>query len=162
MKKWILILISFLLLILDNSLMPFFSINGAYPSLLFIFSIAYSIITNRKEAVIIGVISGLLQDIYFSGNLGVNALANMLLCFLAAIIGENIYKDKKIIPTISIAFIYMLKVFIIGLILRLTNKSLNIQIALYTSIYSSIIMLLVYKYILLICENDNKQKSRRR
>lgn len=162
MKKWILILISFLLLILDNSLMPFFSIGGAYPSLLFIFSIAYSIITNRKEAVIIGVMSGFLQDIYFSGNIGINALANMLLCFLAAIIGENIYKDKKIIPTISIALIYMLKVFIIGLILRLANKSLNIQIAFYTSIYSSIIMFLLYRYILLICESDNKQKSRRR
>lgn len=162
MKKWILILISFLLLIIDNSLMPFFSIKGAYPSLLFIFSIAYSIITNRKEAVIIGIMSGFLQDIYFSQIVGLNALANMLLCFLAAIIGENIYREKRLIPTISISVMYILKVFIIGIIFKLTNKSLNIQIALYTSIYSSIIMFIVYKYILSICKSDNKQKLRGR
>ena len=95
MKKWILVLISLLLLILDNSLMPFFSIKGAYPTLIFTFAIAYSIIYGRKEAVIIGVTSGLLQDIFFYNGFGVNSLINMLLCLLAAIIGENIYREKE-------------------------------------------------------------------
>ena len=44
MKKWILIIISLVFLILDNSLMPFLAIKGAFPSLLFTFAIAYSII----------------------------------------------------------------------------------------------------------------------
>ena len=65
MKKWILFLISLVLLILDNSFMPFLAIKGAFPSLLFVCAIAYPIINGKKEAVFIGVISGLLQDIYF-------------------------------------------------------------------------------------------------
>lgn len=162
MKKWILILLSIFLLIIDNSLMPFFAIKGSYPSLLFIFSIAYSIITNRKEAVIIGILSGVLQDIFFSQVLGLNALINMLLCFLSAIIGENIYKEKRLIPTISVTVMYILKIFIIGIIFKLINKTLNIEIGLYTSIYSAVIMFIVYKFILLICNKDNKQKSWRR
>lgn len=159
MKKLILILISILILIIDNSLMPFFSIKGSYPSLLFVFSIAYSIITNKKEAITIGIISGFLQDIFFSQILGLNALINMLLCFLAAMIGENIYKEKRLIPTMSISVIYILKILIIGIIFKLIDKTINIQIGLYTSIYSSVIMFIVYKYILLICNNENKQKS---
>ena len=64
-KRIILILMSTILLILDNTFSPFISIRGAWPSFLFIFAIAYSIINGRKEGIIIGVISGLLQDIFF-------------------------------------------------------------------------------------------------
>ena len=161
MKKWILILISLVLLILDNSFMPFLAIKGAFPSLLFVFAIAYSIIYGKKEAVIIGVISGLLQDIYFYEGLGVNALTNMLICLLAAFIGENIYRDKKFIPTISMAFLYMLKVILLFLILKIVGKTINIQVGIYTSIYSSVIMFLGYNFVLrLYDKNFNKQSWR--
>ena len=60
MEKLIIILVSIGLLILDNSLVPFFSIKGAYPSLLFVFAIAYSIINGKEKAIFIGVVSGML------------------------------------------------------------------------------------------------------
>ena len=47
MEKLILILVSIVLVILDNSLVPFFSVKGAYPSLLFVFAIAYSLINGK-------------------------------------------------------------------------------------------------------------------
>lgn len=159
MKKWILILISLLLLILDNSLMPFFSIKGAYPTLIFTFAIAYSIIYGRKEAVIIGVTSGLLQDIFFYNGFGVNSLINMLLCLLAAIIGENIYREKKLIPVISIVFLSLLKVFAIALILKLADKTVNGTIGIYSSIYNAVVMFLWYNFVLRLYDNNDKKKS---
>lgn len=159
MKKWILILISLLLLILDNSLMPFFSIKGAYPTLIFTFAIAYSIIYGRKEAVIIGVTSGLLQDIFFYNGFGVNSLINMLLCLLAAIIGENIYREKKLIPVISIVFLSLLKVFAIALILKLADKTVNGTIGIYSSIYNAVVMFLGYNFVLRLYDNNDKKKS---
>ncbi len=159
MKKWILVLISLVLLILDNSFMPFLAIKGAFPSLLFIFSIAYSIINGKKEAVFMGVISGLLQDIYFYEGLGVNALINMLICLLAAFIGENIYREKKLIPTISMAFLYMLKVISLFLVLRMAGKTINIEVGIYASIYSAIIMFLGYDFVLRLYDKNYKRKS---
>ena len=44
MKRLILILISICLLVIDNTILPYYSINGVFPSLLFVFAIAYSII----------------------------------------------------------------------------------------------------------------------
>ena len=41
MKKIFIILISIFLLVLDNSLLPNYQIMGSYPSLLFIFAIAF-------------------------------------------------------------------------------------------------------------------------
>ena len=65
MEKLIVILVSIGLVILDNSLVPFFSIKGAYPRLLFVFAITYSIINGKEKAIFIGVVSGILQDIFF-------------------------------------------------------------------------------------------------
>lgn len=159
MKKWILVLISLVLLILDNSFMPFLAIKGAFPSLLFIFAIAYSIISGKKEAVFIGVISGLLQDIYFYEGFGVNALVNMLICLLAAFVGENIYREKKLIPTISMSLLYMLKVIALFLLLKMAGKTINIEIGIYASIYSAIVMFLGYDFVLRLYDNNYKKKS---
>lgn len=159
MKKWVLIIISLVLLILDNSLMPFLAIKGAFPSLLFTFSIAYSIINGKNEAVFIGVVSGLLQDIYFSSGFGINALVNMLICLLAAIIGENIYREKKLIPIISMALLYLLKIFSIFIVLKFVGKTINIEIGIYTSIYSSVIMFLGYNFVLRLYDNNYRKRS---
>ncbi|MDV4149982.1 rod shape-determining protein MreD [Clostridium sp. AL.422] len=159
MKKWVLFLISLVLLILDNSLMPFLAIKGVFPSLLFTFAVAYSIINGKKEAVIIGVISGLLQDIYFFEGFGVNALLNMLICLLAAFIGESIYKEKKLIPTISMGILYILKVLGLFVILKIAGKNINIEVGIYSSIYSSVIMFLGYNFVLRLYDIDYKKKS---
>lgn len=159
MKRWILFLVSLVLLILDNSLMPFLSIKGAFPSLLFTFAVAYSIINGKKEAVIIGVMSGLLQDIYFYEGSGVNALINMLICLLAAIIGENIYREKKLIPTISMMFLYVLKVLSLFVILKMAGKTINIEVGIYASIYSTVIMFLGYNFVLRLYDINYKKRS---
>ena len=51
-----------LFLILDNTLMPLLKINGAYPSLIFTFALCFSIVSSPKDAVIIGIFTGALQD----------------------------------------------------------------------------------------------------
>src|SRR5699024_5374380 len=101
----------------------------------------------------------LLQDIYFYNGFGINALVNMLICLLAAIIGENIYREKKLIPTISMALLYLLKIFSIFIILKFVGKTINIEIGIYTSIYSSVIMFLGYNFVLRLYDNNYRKRS---
>lgn len=159
MKKWVLILISLVLLILDNSLMPFLAIKGSYPSLLFIFIIAYSIINGKSEGVFIGVVAGLMQDVFFDNSFGINTLINMLLCLLAAIIGENIYREKKFIPVISIIFISILKVLSIFTIFKLAGRTINIQVGMFTALYNAVIMFLGYDFVLKLYDIEYKNRS---
>lgn len=159
MKKWILIIISLVLLILDNSLMPFLAIKGVYPSLLFTFAIAYSIINGKSEAVFIGVISGLMQDVYFYNGFGINSLVNMLVCLLAAVIGENIYREKKLIPVISMVLLYILRVFSIFILLKLAGKTIDIEVGIYSSIYSAVVMFLGYDFVLKLYNNNHRERS---
>ena len=158
-KRIILILMSTILLILDNTFSPFISIRGAWPSFLFIFSIAYSIINGRKEGIIIGVISGLLQDIFFFQGLGVNALVNMLCCFIAGIIGDGIWREKRLIPIITIFIATILKVLGIYVILYFMNQNVDLLRGIKTALYNSVIMLFSYGVILKFFEREDMRKA---
>lgn len=153
-------LIIFALFIFDNTLVTFFSIKGVYPSILFVFIICYSIINGYEEAVIIGVIAGALQDLYFPGVVGANMLVNMLLCLLAARIGKSIFKEKIIIPVISTFLLSILKSIIFYFILILIDsKNGFLSLILYKGIYETIIAVLIYKIVLKFCETKIMKKE---
>ena len=147
MKKWTVVLLSISLLILDKSFVPYFKIFDSYPSLLFTFALAYSIVKGRKEALFIGVLSGLLQDIFFGNVFGINALLNMILFYIAASVGENIYKEKKIVPVLLSIVLYLAKVLGILIIYKVLGLTVDLKIGIISSIYSSVIMLFSYDFI---------------
>lgn len=150
MKKLILALICVVLLIIDNSIMPFIAISGYYPSLLFCFVITFSIVNGKWDAVYLGVVSGLLQDVYFMNAFGINSLTNLLLCYIAAVIGEGIFKNKRLIP-ILISFaativkygaIFMIFYF---LKVRFDFDKMMIIMAIYNLIFTFLIYNKIYK-----------------
>ncbi|MGG7176793.1 rod shape-determining protein MreD [Clostridium paraputrificum] len=159
MKRLVLILISILLLIVDNSFVPFISIKGASPSFLFIFAISYSIINGKKEGVIIGVISGLLQDIFFFGGFGVNALVNMLCCVLAGTVGEGIWRKKKLIPVLTIFITTILKFLGVYIIFYFLKINVDLLKGVYAALYNSIIMFLTYRVVIAFSEWEDKKSS---
>jgi rod shape-determining protein MreD len=158
-KRIVLITVSIILLILDNALAPFIAIKGAWPSLLFIFAISYSVINGKREGVLIGVISGLLQDIFFYKLLGVNALINMLCCLGAGFVGEGIWRDKKLVPVITIFVGTILKYLGVFIIFSAFHISMSFLRGGITALYNSIIMLLAYKTILKFFDREDMRKA---
>lgn len=158
-KRVVLIIVSCILLILDNTLAPFIAVKGAWPSLLFIFSISYSIINGKKEGVIIGVISGLLQDIFFYNLFGVNPLINILCCYLAGTIGEGIWRDRKLIPIITMFVGTILKYLGVFVIFLALDIKIDLFRGVITALYNSIIMLLTYKTILKFFDREDMRKA---
>ena len=148
MKKLYLIIILIVLLIIDNTLLPYYSIYGAFPSLLFTFAMAYSIIRGKEEAVFIGIVSGFLQDIFFFSGFGVNLFLNMLLCVLCAKIGESIFKENRLVPVLTALGISLLKVLGVVIIFKLFSQTINIPVALISCVLNAICMMLFYTLIL--------------
>lgn len=161
MEKLIIILVSIGLVILDNSLLPFFQIKGAYPSLLFTFALAYSMILGKEKAVFIGIISGILQDIFFFNGFGVNSLLNLLLCLIASHIGAGIVKNKRLIPVISVFFLTMLKYLGVFVIFHFLNIEIQLPKSVIMGIYNSVVMFFVYKFVMNIYNEEyTKQRWR--
>ncbi|SFC31376.1 rod shape-determining protein MreD [Clostridium uliginosum] len=158
MEKLIVTLVSIALVILDNSLVPFFSINGIYPSLLFTFAIAYALINGKSKAVFIGVLSGVLQDIFFFNGFGVNSFLNLLLCLLASIIGESIFKSKRLIPVISVFIITLLKYIGIFIIFYLIKIRVDLTRSFIMGLYNAVIMFLGYRLVMKIPNEEYKRR----
>lgn len=159
MKKVIVILISILLLILDNSFSPFIGVKGAAPSFLFVFAIGYSIIYGKKEAVFIGVVSGILQDIYFFNGFGINSLLNMLICFCVGVIGEGIWRERRLIPVISTFIASIIKYYLVMFIFYFINIKIDSFRGISIAVYNSLLMIVFYGFAYKIAIRDNKQKS---
>lgn len=155
-----LFLIIITLFIFDNAIAPFFAIKNIYPSVLFVFIVCYSMINGYGEATAIGVITGILQDIYFPGVMGINMLINMLICLIAAKIGKGIFKDKVIIPIFSTFILSLLKsIFIFAMFILIGASNNFLHLIIYKAIYEMIVALLIYKIILKFSETKTIKKE---
>ncbi|MBU5225511.1 rod shape-determining protein MreD [Clostridium senegalense] len=160
MKKILtLIGITLLLTILDNTLVTFFAIKSVYPSLVLIFIISYSIINGEKEAILLGIFSGAIQDLYFFNGLGVNMLTNMVICYIAAVVGKSIFKEKSFVPIVSTLFLSILKGIIILIVLYLMNIKINTENILYTSLYNMVLSIILYRYVYKLSETKFIKKE---
>lgn len=148
MKRIIIIAISLFLLILENTILPSYSIMQGYPSILFVFAIAFSIVNGKEDAMFIGIVSGLLQDLFFINGFGINLLVNFLLCLLAAKIGEGIFKNNRIIPVISCLILSMLKIVMIAILFIPFGKKINLNMAVMSALLNTIVMVIGYKFVL--------------
>lgn len=153
-KLLVLVLLSVLLLILDNSLIPFFAIKGFYPELLVIFIICYSIVNGSWEGIWLGMFAGLLEDIYFSYGFGINSFTNIIICVIAGIVGNSIFKKRRLIPVISCFLLVLFKGFLIMGILYLCGVYVNIKNVFFTAVYDMILCVFIYKPIYNFCEKD--------
>ena len=148
MKRIIVIAISLFLLILENTILPSYSIMQGYPSILFVFAIAFSIINGKEDAMFIGIVSGLLQDLFFINGFGINLLVNFLLCLLAAKIGEGIFKNNRIIPVITCLIISILKIIMIAILFILFDEKINLNMSVISALLNTIVMVIGYKFVL--------------
>jgi rod shape-determining protein MreD len=135
-----------LFLILDNTLMPFLKVNGACPSLIFTFALCYSIVSSPKDAAIIGVFTGALQDVYFLNGFGINMLCNMLMCVVAAKIGKSIFTEKLFLPVISSFVLSLIKGLMVFSILFLIKQYTQMTSILYQAIYNFVVSIFMYKF----------------
>lgn len=145
-----LILVSLFLFLLDLTVIPFFTIYGGYASLLFVFLSIYVISDDYDYAVILGVLSGFLQEIYTPYGFGLNILLNTIIFIIFVRIGKNIKREKKFINILVISIgqgIKYLFIFLMYEVFRISSDyTVIIPIILYSFILSFIIYNLVDKF----------------
>jgi rod shape-determining protein MreD len=160
MKKLITVLaICVLFLILDNTLVPFFAIKGYFPNLLLLFVICYSIVNGSWEGIWVGILSGLLQDIYFYNGFGINTFTNMLVCIAAGFIGNGIFKEKSLIPIMSSFALSFIKGISVFAILYIVKMHTPFEPILYDSVYTTVVSIFMYRWVYKLCQKEYMQRK---
>lgn len=158
-KILILFLLSILFFMLDNVLVPFLAIKTIYPSLLLVFIICYSIVNGKWEGLWLGVFCGLLQDIYFANVFGLNALINMIICITAGLIGDNIFKEKILIPVVACFSLSFLKGALLLTVLYFLKTNIDFKDIFFIALYDTVISVIVYKKVYRLCQKEYMQKK---
>lgn len=161
MKRiFIIILLSLMFLIIDNTIVPlFFSINGFFPSFLFLFAICFSIINGVWEGLWLGIFTGMLQDLYFFNGFGVNSFVNMIVCIVAAVIGNAIFKEKRLIPTAAAFGLSLLKGVMVFAILYIAKQYTYFNHIFFDSLYNMAICFFFYKWMYRFCQKEYMQRK---
>ena len=137
--------------------MPFIAIRGVYPSILLVFCILYSIQNGKWEGMWLGIFCGLLQDVYFTNILGLNAITNMAICLIAGELGAKIFKEKKLLPVFCSFLLVFLKGTAIFLLLYYLGTFVDFSRVLFVSIYDTIISIIIYGWVYKLCQKEFMQ-----
>jgi len=142
-------------LLIQLTLINSITILGLKPDLIMVVVVVFSLLKGEKEGTISGFASGLLQDIFSTGLLGINALAKTVIGFTCGILKEKIFHEHILflIPVItfiasitqSILIFLLLRAFGIEYNLAWSLKQLALPEALYSSLLSPFIFLAINK-----------------
>ena len=142
-------------LLIQLTLINSITILGLKPDLIMVVVVVFSLLRGEKEGTISGFASGLLQDIFSTGLLGINALAKTVIGFTCGILKEKIFHEHILflIPVItfiasfiqSILIFFLLRTFGIEYNLIWSLKQVALPEALYSSLLSPFIFLVINK-----------------
>ena len=142
-------------LLIQLTLINSITILGLKPDLIMIVVVVFSLLKGGKEGTISGFASGLLQDIFSTGLLGINALAKTVIGFTCGIFKEKIFYEHMLflIPVITFVASFMQSILIFLLLrsfgieygLAWSIKQIALPEALYSSLLSPFIFLAINK-----------------
>ncbi|MEE8564117.1 MAG: rod shape-determining protein MreD [Atribacterota bacterium] len=142
-------------LLIQLTLINSITILGLKPDLIMVVVVVFSLLKGEKEGTISGFASGLLQDIFSTGLLGINALAKTVVGFTCGILKEKMFSEHILflIPVItfiasfmqSILMFLLLRAFGLEYGLAWSLKQIALPEALYSSLLSPFVFLAINK-----------------
>lgn len=144
MRKIFIFLTVLLWLLLDQTLLPFLSVYESSGSILFTFMGLFMLMTDEQDAFYVGLITGLMQDLFFPYVFGLNTLLNVLLFLILSKIGLTLKKGKKTMPVLSVSIAQGIKTLIIILVLYIFGIKGNYFALIIMPLYTAVLSIILY------------------
>lgn len=144
------IIIILLCFILQTTVFQSLSLADVAPNLLLIVTVAYGYMGGEKEGIWVGLLCGLLMDLFFGSVIGLYALILMIIGYLNGILNKIYYTDDLIIPLIIISVSDLIYNFLYYITEFLLRGRLNFffyvhRIILPEVVYTVLVSVVLYK-----------------
>ena len=147
MRRIFILLTATLLLLVDQTILPFLSVYDSFGSILFTFFGLFVMRSDFDDAILIAVITGVLQDLFFPYAFGLNTLVNLFLYLGLAKIGLTLKEGRKTIPVLFVTLAQGIKTLIILIILFIFGIRGNYISVIITPVYTLILAMIIYKIV---------------
>ena len=138
--------------IVQSTIIPHIGIAGVEPNTLIAIVVSLSLLDGSFVGAVAGFFGGLLQDIFFSGALGINALIYLLIGWSVGLAHGKVFSEKFFMPILFIfvsTAVYELYMLIVIFFYRYDINIYHtfMKLILPGGIYTSIIGAIIYNYI---------------
>lgn len=139
--------------ILQATILNLFSIGGVIPNTGLIIVVAFSLISGKKTGAIVGLSAGLLQDMLFSGVIGINTLGLFSVGLLVGNLDQKVFKENLFLPfvitMVSTVFLYLSQFFFIYFLkIDVSLMDLIVGDMIKELLYNGALTIFIYKAIL--------------
>lgn len=148
MRNILIVLVAMFLFVLDQTLVPFFSLYGTYGSLVFTFFGLFALLSDFDDAILLAIVVGVLQDIYFPYAFGLNILMNLFLFLALSKAGETLKEGRKTLPVLFLALAQGVKNLMIILVLYLFGYKGNMSSVLIAPLYTMVFAFFLYNRVI--------------
>lgn len=150
--------------LLQSAVFSFFALADIVPNLLIIVTASIALIRGRSEGCVVGFFGGLLMDISVGYYLGINALCFLVIGFVLGYLNQIYYEEDITLPLILIGvadFLYGIIMYILSFMARGRFDFLYYlgRIILPELVYTVILSIVAYRFILFICKKLDKKGS---
>lgn len=143
--------------ILQTTIFHYFEIRGILPNTTVILIVSYSLLRGKNEALAVGLLCGLLQDIFFGYGFGFYTALDLVLALIISLGQKNFYRENYLFPMIVCVLAticYETVIFFFGL---LTQGQMNLPAYLWNlllpeCVYTAVATIPLYR--LLFAVND--------
>ena len=149
-RKVVIFVILWIFYILQTTVFQLQTVTGVSPNLLLFLTVSLAFMQGKKEGLVVGFLSGLLIDLFYSRTLGFHALIYLLIGYGTGYFFHVFFDDDVKMPIILVAvtdFIYSMYIYVFGFLLRgrLEFGIYLTQIILPEIIYTVLITLIFYR-----------------
>lgn len=102
MRYFVMAILFLISLTLQSTVFSHLTVAGVKPDLVLVFIVFYALLHGPYEGALMGLTGGLLQDLLFGQNLGMNTLAKLAVGYVFGILEKKIYKDNILIPMVAL------------------------------------------------------------
>lgn len=135
------LLIIFLLGVIQITLMPYFSIMGLWPNIIFLLAVSFVLIGAEREAYLVASFGGFILDLVSPIFFGFNVLVLMFLTGLTQLLVKKFLSDINIFVA---GLVFVVATAIFNLIFVLVGRQFNWSAFSFNILYSLIVGLIIF------------------
>lgn len=102
MKMMVCLLVTFLVVSLQSTVVPVLATGNSRPDLVLLYVVSAGLVGGRENGVFCGLLGGLLQDLLSVGIFGINTLSKMLIGLSVGLLERKFNKDNPVMPLVGI------------------------------------------------------------
>ncbi len=90
------------LYVLQSSLLPLIGFNGVSADLMLLLTVSYSFQRGARHGILMGFLSGLLQDLATGTFFGVNTFVKMIIGYAVGFFSRRLFKEQVVLPMAAV------------------------------------------------------------